>query len=97
MRRREFIAGLGSAASWPAVARAQQPAVPVVGWLNAPAAPGTMESYFFPAFNQGLAESGFVVGRNVTIVSREGDADQLPALAAERRVAAYREALGWLP
>ena len=80
MKRREFIAGLGSAAAWPVVARAQQPAVPVIGWLNP--VPGTMERYL-PAFNQGLAETGYVVGRNVTIESREGDIDRLPALAAD--------------
>jgi putative tryptophan/tyrosine transport system substrate-binding protein len=82
MRRREFIAGLGgAAAAWPLAARAQQPAMPVIGWLNVPA-PGTMESYL-PAFKQGLAETGYIVGRNVTITSREGDRDRLPALAAD--------------
>jgi putative ABC transport system substrate-binding protein len=56
--------------------------MPVIGWLNAPAAPGTMER-FLPAFNQGLAETGYVEGRNVTIESREGSVEQLPALAAD--------------
>jgi putative tryptophan/tyrosine transport system substrate-binding protein len=65
MRRREFIAGLGSAAAWPVVARAQRSEMPVVGWLNP--VPGTTELYL-PAFNQGLAETGFIVGRNVTYV-----------------------------
>jgi putative ABC transport system substrate-binding protein len=78
MRRREFIAGLGSAAAWPVAARAQQPAVPVIGWL-APV-PGTLERSL-PAFKQGLAETGYVVGRNVTIESREGDGR--PALVAD--------------
>jgi putative tryptophan/tyrosine transport system substrate-binding protein len=78
MRRREFIAGLGSAAAWPVVARAQQGAMPVIGWLDA--VPGTMERYL-PLFTQGLAETGYIVGRNVTITSREGD--RLPALAAD--------------
>jgi putative ABC transport system substrate-binding protein len=81
MRRREFIAGHGGAAAWPLAARAQQPAVPVIGWLNNPT-PGTLER-FLPAFKQGLAETGYVVGRNVTIEVREGGIDQLPALATD--------------
>jgi putative ABC transport system substrate-binding protein len=81
MRRREFIAGLGTAATWPMVAQAQQPVVPVIGWLNNPA-PGTMER-FLPAFKEGLADTGYVVGRNAAIVFREGGADQLQALAAD--------------
>jgi putative tryptophan/tyrosine transport system substrate-binding protein len=79
MRRRAFIAGLGSAAAWPLAARAQQPAMPVIGWLSP--VPGTMER-FLPSFAQGLAETGYVVGRNVTIESREGDVDR-PVLAAD--------------
>jgi putative ABC transport system substrate-binding protein len=82
MRRRQFIAGLGGAAAWPVVARAQQTKMPVIGWLNVPRAPGTMERVL-PAFNQGLAETGYVVGRNVTIEFREGSVEQLPALAAD--------------
>jgi putative tryptophan/tyrosine transport system substrate-binding protein len=78
VKRREFIAGLGGAAVWPVVAWAQQPAMPVIGWLAR--VPGTMER-FLPAFKLGLAESGYVVGRNVTIEPREGD--ELPALAAD--------------
>jgi putative tryptophan/tyrosine transport system substrate-binding protein len=81
MRRREFIAGLAGAAARPLAVRAQQ-AVPVIGWLNVPQAPGTMDRYL-PAFNQGLAETGYVVGRNVVIESREGGIDRLPALAAD--------------
>jgi putative ABC transport system substrate-binding protein len=77
MRRREFIAGLGAVA-WPAVARAQQQAMPVIGWLAS--VPGTLERVL-PAFSQGLAETGYVVGRNVTIESREGDGQ--PALVAD--------------
>jgi putative tryptophan/tyrosine transport system substrate-binding protein len=80
MRRRQFIVGLGSTAAWPVVARAQQRAMPVIGWLNP--VPGTMERYL-PAFTQGLAETGYVVGRNVTIESPEVDVDRLPALAAD--------------
>jgi putative tryptophan/tyrosine transport system substrate-binding protein len=82
MRRREFIAGIGGAVAWPVVARAQQSGMPVIGWLNVPAAPGTIERYL-PAFKEGLADSGYVVGRNVTIDSREGSVQQLPALAAD--------------
>jgi putative tryptophan/tyrosine transport system substrate-binding protein len=95
MRRREFIAGLGgAAAAWPLPARAQQPAMPVIGWLNVPV-PGTMGSYL-PAFKQGLADTGYVVGRNVTIESREGGIDRLPALAADlvRRQATVIAAVG---
>jgi putative tryptophan/tyrosine transport system substrate-binding protein len=78
MRRREFITGLGGAAAWPLVAGAQQPTMPVIGWLDN--VPGTMER-FLPLFTQGLAETGYVVGRNVTIEPREGD--RVPALAAD--------------
>ena len=81
MRRREFITGLRSAAAWPLAARAQQRPMPVIGWLNNPT-PGTMEG-FLPAFKQGLADTGYVVGSNVTIESREGGIDQLPALATD--------------
>ena len=80
MRRRRFIAGLAGAAAWPLVARAQQPAMPVIGWLGL--VPGTMERFFLPSFAQGLAETGYIVGRNVTIEPREGDIDRMPALAA---------------
>jgi putative ABC transport system substrate-binding protein len=55
MNRREIIAGLGSAATWPVGAQAQQPALPLVGWLNIPV-PGTMDRYL-PAFKQGLADT----------------------------------------
>jgi putative tryptophan/tyrosine transport system substrate-binding protein len=84
MRRRTFIAGLASAAAaWPVTARAQQPAMPVIGWLNS----GTPRTFakFLRAFQQGLREQGFVEGRNVTIEYRwaEGHFDELDALAAE--------------
>ncbi len=83
MRRRDFIAGLGSAAAWPAVARAQQPAVPVVGFLHSvsPAPFARMVA----GFQLGLREAGYVEGQNVKVEYRwaEGQYDRLPALAAD--------------
>jgi len=87
MRRRAFITGLGSAVVWPMVSWAQQAAIPVIGWLST--APGTMDGYLL-GFKQGLADTGYFVGHNVMIESREGGIDRLPALAADlvqRRVA----------
>jgi hypothetical protein len=92
MRRREFIAGLGSAAAaWPLAARAQQPAMPVVGFLSAQSAEFDYKYYSVP-FLQGLKETGFVEGQNVAVESSwaENQIDRLPALAADlvrRRVA----------
>jgi len=83
IRRREFIVTLSSAASWPLVARAQQPAMPVIGFLNG-ASPGAWVLYT-AAFRQGLKEAGFVEGQNAAIEYRwaEGQYDRLPSLAAD--------------
>ena len=91
MKRRTFIAGLGSAAAWPVVARAQQQAVAVIGVLGAQSADDDYTIVTVP-FLQGLKETGYVVGQNVAIEYRyaENQLDQLPALAADlvrRRVA----------
>ena len=83
MRRREFIAVLGSAAAWTLTARAQQVALPVVGWLS------PQSAYTIP-FLQGLKETGYVEGQNVAIEYRDNQSDRLPAHLADlvrRRVA----------
>jgi putative ABC transport system substrate-binding protein len=90
IRRREIITLLGGAAAWPLAVRAQQPALPLVGFLNS-ASPEVFADRL-RAFHQGLKEIGFVEGENVGIVYRWADnkSDRLPELAAElvqRRVA----------
>jgi putative ABC transport system substrate-binding protein len=91
LRRREFIKAIaGSAATWPLAAGAQQPAMPVIGYLGAQSASAFASRV--RAFRQGLSETGYAEGRNVAIEFRwaEGQHDELSALAAElvgRRVA----------
>jgi ABC transporter substrate binding protein len=92
MRRRQFIAGLGSTVAWPLVARAQQPAVPVIGVLNSPSADDYSKNIYTVPFLQGLKETGYVDGQNVAVEYRyaENQLDRLPTLAADlvrRRVA----------
>jgi putative ABC transport system substrate-binding protein len=86
MRRREFIAGLGSAAAWPVATRAQQGAMPVIGFVHS----GSGSN--LDPFRKGLSETGYVEGQNVTVEYHwlEGHFDRLPALMADlvrRRVA----------
>jgi putative ABC transport system substrate-binding protein len=90
IRRRAFIVGLGSAAAWPVVGRAQQPVVPVIGYLGAQSADD--DKNVAVPFLQGLKETGFVEGHSVAVEYRyaENQFDRLPALAADlvrRRVA----------
>jgi putative ABC transport system substrate-binding protein len=84
VKRRTFIAGLGGAAAWPVVAQGQQRAVPVIGLLHISSL-ATLRPGYLPGFHQGLADAGYVEGRNVAIEYRwaGGRDDALPTLAAD--------------
>src|SRR6516162_1921527 len=100
LRRREFIAGIGGAATWPLAARAQPPAMPVIGFLGGE----SLDLYAgrLRAFHQGLRETGFVEGRNVAFEYRwaEGEYGRFDALLADlvsRKVAVIAAVPGTSP
>ena len=82
--RRELITGLGSAVAWPLAARAQQPAMPVIGFLSA-YPHDSFARHILAAFHRGLNEFGYFEGRNVAIAYRwsADEYDRLPAFAGE--------------
>ena len=93
MDRRTFIAGFGGAAAWPAAVWGQQPALPVVGYLNGgPAGPWPVVA----AFESGLRDKGYVSGRNIELLYRWADTryDRLPSLAADLVVRSQRREAG---
>jgi putative tryptophan/tyrosine transport system substrate-binding protein len=83
MKRRDFLGVLGGAAAWPLTARAQQPAMPVIGFLNS-GSPGPYH-HLVAGFQQGLKETGYVEGQNIAIEYRwaEGHYDRLSGMAAD--------------
>ena len=83
MRRRDLIKGIAGAAAWPLAAHAQQPAIPVVGFLNTRAS--GQDTHLLAAFRRGLNEAGYVEGQNVAVEYRfaEGRNDRLPGMAAD--------------
>ena len=86
VRRREFIAGLGGAAVWPHIAWAQRPArVPVIGFLDTHRPDTPLSNRLVAAFQQGLADEGFIVGNNVAIEFRWANLQfgQLPSLVSD--------------